>query len=260
MDGNNAHASIKICMKQSFWKIPKEWVTEWGLTATEALVLADIQDWPNCSHKERAKRVGLSERQLTRINDKMSASDRTKCLQKEDKMSANSKEKKENSPTPPIKNKKEKKEEQEEHALLPESLRSAQARSHTHAWNEGGHDEEKNIYPGTVKKIGELAEELREEIRNGGQFAMSAQRAYGITQEEQEEYLGWFEDKMGMEAVNVKSRGDFRRHFHSWMRIEIEKKQKKQQENGKNRQNSGVSDEFIERAMRELAETGGLAF
>jgi hypothetical protein len=65
---------------KAYWKIPKEWVQEWGLSPAEALVLSDIQAWPNCGHEERAKRVGLSPRQLTRIKDKMSSDVRTKCL------------------------------------------------------------------------------------------------------------------------------------------------------------------------------------
>ena len=65
---------------KAYWKIPKEWVQDWGLSPAEALVLSDIQAWPNCGHEERAKRVGLSPRQLTRIKDKMSSDVRTKCL------------------------------------------------------------------------------------------------------------------------------------------------------------------------------------
>lgn len=124
---------------KAYWKIPKEWVQEWGLSPAEALVLSDIQDWPNCSHEERAKRVGLSTRQLTRLKDKMSSNERTKCLVSkgqnvfslQDKMSSKTdertrqnvlknrtkcpqiKKEKESSPTPPIKKNKNNQEQEE---------------------------------------------------------------------------------------------------------------------------------------------------
>lgn len=50
-----------------YWKIDKDWVQVWGLTATECIVLADCETWQGtdgegCTIKERAERCGLSER------------------------------------------------------------------------------------------------------------------------------------------------------------------------------------------------------
>lgn len=43
-----------------FWKIPKVWVQDWGLSWIEAGVLADILSYPSCSFRERASRCGVS--------------------------------------------------------------------------------------------------------------------------------------------------------------------------------------------------------
>ena len=49
-------------MKQAFWKIPKEWVKDWGLSGYEAIVLADIKAWDKpCTLDERAERCGISK-------------------------------------------------------------------------------------------------------------------------------------------------------------------------------------------------------
>lgn len=47
---------------KAFWKIPKEWVKEWGLSGYEAIVLADIKAWDKpCTLYERAERCGISK-------------------------------------------------------------------------------------------------------------------------------------------------------------------------------------------------------
>lgn len=58
-------------MKQAFWKIPKEWVLEWGLTANEAILLADIVAWPTCSVDERAKRIGLTRKAVYKLIERV---------------------------------------------------------------------------------------------------------------------------------------------------------------------------------------------
>ena len=58
-------------MKQAFWKIPKEWVLEWGLTANEAILLADIVAWPTCSVDERATRIGKPRQTVYNLLDNL---------------------------------------------------------------------------------------------------------------------------------------------------------------------------------------------
>lgn len=52
-----------------YWKIEKEWVQEWGLTATECIVLADCLSWQGgdgrgVTQAERAERCGMKPRML----------------------------------------------------------------------------------------------------------------------------------------------------------------------------------------------------
>ena len=58
-----------------FWKLKKEWVLERGLTASEALLYADILSWNKpCTLEERARRVGMSiegvRKMLKKIEEK----------------------------------------------------------------------------------------------------------------------------------------------------------------------------------------------
>ena len=47
---------------KAYWKIPKEWVQEWGLSGLEAILLADIKSWDKpCTLDERAVRCGMSK-------------------------------------------------------------------------------------------------------------------------------------------------------------------------------------------------------
>lgn len=117
-----------------YTKIPDEWVGEWGLSWTEAAVLADLLVW-DCTIRERAVRCHISERTaynaMTKIMSTEPAKIAVECLQKLQKKSAKiadgdmqklqtehakiaekQKEKKKTPPTPPIKNKKKIQEEQ----------------------------------------------------------------------------------------------------------------------------------------------------
>lgn len=54
---------------RGYWKIEKEWMHGWGLTASEAVVLADLLSWngingEGCTLKERAERCCMSLRNL----------------------------------------------------------------------------------------------------------------------------------------------------------------------------------------------------
>jgi hypothetical protein len=58
--------------QQSFWKIPKEWVQEWGLSWNEAGILADILDW-NCTTQQHAARCVVSDRTVKNSLDDIAA-------------------------------------------------------------------------------------------------------------------------------------------------------------------------------------------
>lgn len=55
-----------------YWKIDKDWVQVWGLTATECIVLADCETWQGtdgqgCTIDERAERCGLSRAGVRKV-------------------------------------------------------------------------------------------------------------------------------------------------------------------------------------------------
>ena len=85
---------------------------------------------------------------------------------------------------------------------------------------------------GVIGEVENLAEELKQEIRDGGSTAESAMRLYGIAPEQLEEYVGWFVDKLNLDGVSYKSRSDFRRHFNNWLRIQAQEIINKQTHNG----------------------------
>lgn len=89
--------------------------------------------------------------------------------------------------------------------------------------------EEELALGGVIGEVEKLAEELKQEIRDGGSMFESAMRLYGLNSQQQVEYLGWFVDKLRMEGTSFKSRSDFRRHFANWLRIQVEQSLKRQQ-------------------------------
>ena len=124
---------------KGFWKIPKEWIQDKGMSWNEAGVLADIKDWPNATTLERAKRCGLTKKSVIEIMKrcKIYTENSVETTPEEPKShdpkhgvettpkrckiytkcgvetTPKEKEKKEIPPTPPIKIKKENIEEQE---------------------------------------------------------------------------------------------------------------------------------------------------
>ena len=52
---------------KAFWKIPKEWVQDWGLSWSEAGVLADMVSYPDATREERATRVGMTKPGLIKV-------------------------------------------------------------------------------------------------------------------------------------------------------------------------------------------------
>ena len=108
--------------------------------------------------------------------------------------------------------------------------------------------EEELALGGVIGEVDSLAEELKEEIQNGGTVAESTMRLYGINPQQQVEYLGWFVDKLRLDGTTFKSRSDFRRHFANWLRIQVEQSLKRQQSNGTkySSRNENPADLFTE--------------
>lgn len=52
---------------KAFWKIPKEWVQDWGLSWSEAGVLSDMVSYPDATREERATRVGMTKPGLIKV-------------------------------------------------------------------------------------------------------------------------------------------------------------------------------------------------
>ena len=108
--------------------------------------------------------------------------------------------------------------------------------------------EEELALGGVIGEVDSLAEELKEEIQNGGSTAESALRLYGLNPQQTEEYVGWFVDKLRLDGTTFKSRSDFRRHFANWLRIQVEQSLKRQQSNGTkySSRNENPADLFTE--------------
>ena len=157
---------------KGFWKIPKEWIQDKGMSWNEAGVLADIKDWPNATTQERAKRCGLTKKSVIEIMKrcKIYTENGEEITPEEPKShdpkhgvettpkrckiytkggvetTPEEKEKKEIPPTPPIKIKKENIEEQEERG------------EHIDAALEGT-EQEKKFIPPTIEEIKNYCEE-----------------------------------------------------------------------------------------------------
>lgn len=84
---------MKDSRNSDFWKIPKEWVTEWGLTGNEALLLADMLVMPSATIEQRAERVNMTGRSVINIlnrfrdSEKISPNIVKKFHQKSEKIS-----------------------------------------------------------------------------------------------------------------------------------------------------------------------------
>lgn len=114
--------------------------------------------------------------------------------------------------------------------------------------------EEELAMGGVIGEVENLAEELKQEIREGGSTAESAMRLYGIAPEQLEEYVGWFVDKLNLDGVSYKSRSDFRRHFNNWLRIQAQEIINKQQaHNGTTITNSRYQPQYSAEFLADIA-------
>ena len=81
--------------------------------------------------------------------------------------------------------------------------------------------EEEQARGGVVESVEVLARELKNDMATQTMTSESARRMYGLTNEQLVEAVGMFEDKLIVDGVNYKSRSDFRRHFNSWLRLNV---------------------------------------
>lgn len=65
---------------KAFWKIPKEWVQDWGLSWSEAGVLADMVSYPDATREERATRVGMTKPGLIKVLKRLQESKQSLLL------------------------------------------------------------------------------------------------------------------------------------------------------------------------------------
>ena len=192
-----------------FWKIEKTWVQEWGLTGNEALLLADMLTW-ECGMTERAQRLGVTRQRLyvtlERLTEKLSQNVTPECHKMLQLLSQNV--------------------TYRCHKMLHNNVTNCDTVSnieehieeHIEEQEEARAREDELETLGEVEKVEKLAGELRSELEAGSMTSERFQRSYGLTPEQVEQALGLFEDKLAIEGVTVKSRGDFRRHFNNWLK------------------------------------------
>lgn len=116
-----------------------------------------------------------------------------------------------------------------------------------------------NIKSMEVAEVSRLASEIRTEIQVGGEFANSAERLYGFDKNTLLDQLQFFQDHLTCAGTTHKTRGDFRAHFNNWLRKQYEK-QYKQQQHGQRQQQNGPTEDYLRRIAAEVAANGGLAF
>ncbi len=193
-----------------FWKIEKTWVQEWGLTGNEALLLADLITWPECGVGERAERINVSRPTLyalrRNLDKKCKETLQTECKETLQKVLRNFTTRCKETLQPDVK-------KLYTHTNIEEHIEEHKGEREEARAREG---EMETL--GEVEKVEKLAGELRSELEAGSMTSERFQRSYGLTPEQVEQALGLFEDKLAIEGVTVKSRGDFRRHFNNWLK------------------------------------------
>lgn len=192
-----------------FWKIDKTWVQEWDLTGNEALLLADMLDW-ECGVTERAQRLGVDRSRLyttlEKLTEKVLQNATPECCKMQHVVLQNATHKcckMQHRRVAKCNTVSNIEEHIEEHKEEREEARTREGELET---------------LGEVEKVEKLAGELRSELEAGSMTSERFQRSYGLTPEQVTQALGLFEDKLAIEGVTVKSRGDFRRHFNNWLK------------------------------------------
>ena len=195
---------------KGYWKIAKEWISDWGLNASECIVLADILSGWECTVKERAQRCGMSVRSLERAfanivrneSAKMALKQVPKWHFKGAKLaltkcqSGTSEVPKWHFPPHPL--------------IIEEEKKNIEERENN------SHPLESNSM---LEKIEKVAAEFREELASETQTAERFLRLFGLPKEQLLAAADIFRDTLLAQGDEYKSRGDYRRHFLSWLKI-----------------------------------------
>lgn len=230
-----------------FWKIEKTWVQEWGLTGNEALLLADLLDW-DCGMKERAQRLGVDRSgiyaTLGKLTEKVLKISTPECRKIQHIVLKKSTQ-------ACRKNQHERVEKINTHTNIEEHIEEhIGEREDAHARAR----EEEAAKMGVVEPVVTLAEEWKKELAEGSVTAERFFRAYGLTADQVATAIGLFVDKLALDGQTLKSRGDFRRHFNSWLKLNAKRIFDNGNNNaGTNRHQPQYSDKFISELMSDLA-------
>lgn len=106
---------------------------------------------------------------------------------------------------------------------------------------------------GVVEPVVTLAEEWKKELAEGSVTAERFFRAYGLTADQVATAIGLFVDKLALDGQTLKSRGDFRRHFNSWLKLNAKRIFNNGNDTRTNRHQPQYSDKFISELMSDLA-------
>ena len=270
-------------MKQAFWKIPKEWVKDWGLSGYEAIVLADIKAWDKpCTLDERAERCGISKngvrKALENIAKKVPQSGTTdvpqsvqtmchKVAQKSTQSGTKKVHKVAFPPHPPIIE--EKYREESEEIITPNGVPKADA---------SAVKKKKKNEPSLQHRCRLFFEQIYEQ-KKGNKYYYSATDANALKQllqkirylmpediKDDEQELehnfqifiqvictsthvdSWVMDNLSLKIINSK----FNEIYNQIKNGRTTAKPKQQQQ--------GVTDEYIRRTAEQVAANGGLAF
>ena len=266
-----------------YTKIPDEWVGEWGLSWTEAAVLADMLVW-DCTIRERAVRCHISERTVKYAIRRIMSVDGAKIAlnkgqnlhqEKEEKVqklhhesakvAPKQKEKKKIPPTPPIKNKK--KIQQEQLLFSPSASDGGEKKEEAKVYSlqyrcKSYFEQEFLKYKG-VKYYFEGVDagnlkQLLNKLKNAFEGLYSRQPSEEDTETFFQSFINslifykpdkFVDDKFTLRVIN----SQFNVVFPKLLNAENGKPRQQQQQNG-------PTDDFLRRVAAEVEANGGLAF
>lgn len=236
-------------MDNKFWKIPKEWIQEWHLSAIECIVLADATEW-ECSIIERAERCGVAERtvrntlagltekavKITALSDllkevKITAKSgknyriqngKTYRLKRQNlplktaKLTANLR----NSPHTPYKEYTDNKDNGDKSARAREATENFSDKNSSASETTPTPPPPAPTAPDSVlvKRVSEWEQKHRAMIAQGSEWANSLYRLYRIQPLQLNDYLAQFTDHCTAQGEEYKTLSDYRKHLTSWLR------------------------------------------
>lgn len=236
-------------MDNKFWKIPKEWIQEWHLSAIECIVLADATEW-ECPIVERAERCGVAERtvrntlagltekavKITALSDLLKAvritaksgknyriqNGKNYRLKRQNlpletaKLTANLR----NTPHTPYKEYTDNKDNGDKCARASEKPENFSGKNLSAAEPAPTPQPPAPTAPDSVlvKRVSEWEQEHRTMIAQGSEWANSIYRLYKITSLQLNDYLTQFTDHCTAQGEEYKTLTDYRKHLTSWLR------------------------------------------